>query len=202
MVLAGLLASPALIPSTSVRPFSEIRRRWHPSDVRLLDRHGELLDEIRSDPNGRRLSWTPLPEVSQAMIAAVIKSEDRRFYQHKGIDYRAMAAAALARAIGHRRGGSTITMQLAALIQEGPRSHTLLYKFQQARMARALERKWTKDQILEAYLNLVTYRGEFQGIRSAATFLFGKEPHGITQPEAEIMAVLLRAPNASQRAVL
>ena len=73
---------------------------------------------------------------------------------------------------------------------------TIPHKWRQIRLALALERQWSKAEILEAYLNLVTYRGELQGIAAVASVLFGKAPHGITDTEAAILAVLLRGPNA------
>ena len=73
---------------------------------------------------------------------------------------------------------------------------TIPQKWRQIRLALALERQWSKAEILEAYLNLVSYRGELQGIAAAASVLFGKAPHGITDTEAAILAVLLRGPNA------
>src|SRR5438552_2549203 len=104
-------------PVMRMPSFDEVRASWHPSYARLLDRHGAVLDELRVDPHGRRLAWTQLSEVSPALIAAVIASEDRRFYHHHGVDSLSLAAATISSLRGHRRGASTITMQLTRLLQ-------------------------------------------------------------------------------------
>ncbi len=208
LVLLGLAAAGILwrafgMPTPVAAPFRAVRAAHRPSDIRLLDRHGEVVHELRTDETGRRLAWTPLQEISPALQRAVIASEDRRFYQHGGVDAKALAAATLQQIIGGpRRGASTVTMQVAALLHPqlrrsgGPR--TVGQKWRQMRLAWAIERRWSKPEILEAYLNLVTFRGELQGIAAAASVLFGKAPHGITESEAAVLAGLLRAPNAAQ----
>jgi len=213
-VAAGLLCFAALLAfrlaafaRTAVPAFTEVRAAYQPSESRLLDRRGEVLAELRVDASRRRFEWTPLAEVSPALQAAVIAAEDRRFYQHGGVDVRALVAASWKSLRSKaRRGASTITMQLATQIDpsvgrnEGPR--TLRQKWQQMRLAWALERDWPKAEILEAYLNLVSFRGELQGVTAAASVLFGKAPHGLTEAEALVLAALLKAPNASAASVL
>ena len=187
--------------------FNAVRARWRPSDAQLLDRHGDPIYEMRIDAHGRRLAWTPLDEVSPALIHAVIVSEDRRFYSHHGVDAIAAGTALGRCAIGRKvRGTSTITMQLAALVDPSlgrdGRRRSFAQKFAQMRAALALERSWSKPEILEAYLNMVSWRGEIEGVGAASRLMFGKAPHGITGGEALVMASLLRAPNASRAAVL
>jgi penicillin-binding protein 1C len=173
------------------------------SDVPLLDRHGAVLHEVRLDPARRRLRWTPLEAVSPALRAAVLASEDRRFERHRGVDWRALAAAGLrALAGGPPRGGSTISMQLAALLDPVLRrpaaaSRSPGAKWRQVRQARALEARWSKARILEAYLNLAPFRGELEGVAAAAGVLYGKAPDGVTEAEAIVLAALLRGPNAA-----
>ena len=193
-------------PELQVPSFQVVRTAYRPSDVPLLDRFGEVIYELRVDERGRRLPWTPLVEVSPALQAAVIASEDRRFYQHGGVDGLALTAAAFRWLMREPlRGASTISMQVATFISPNVRSSgrqkTLAQKWRQMRLAWALERHWSKQEIFAAYLNLVTFRGEVQGVAAAARVLFGKAPHGITEPEAAVLAVLLRAPNAGQEAV-
>ncbi|HEX7548012.1 MAG TPA: penicillin-binding protein 1C, partial [Candidatus Methylomirabilis sp.] len=133
-------------------------------------------------------------------------SEDRRFYRHGGVDGQAMAGAAIRWLTGGgRRGASTISMQVATFLapglrrQGGPRS--LAQKWRQMRAAWALEVQCSKAEILEVYLNRVTFRGELQGIAAAAAVLFGKVPHGLTEPEAAILTALIRAPNAGRESL-
>ena len=96
-------------------------------------------------------------------------------------------------------------MQLSSMLaphhQPSSGSRTLSQKWNQIQQARTLERSWSKSEILETYLNLVSFRGELQGIAAAASVLFSKSPHGLTQAEAGVLAVLLRSPNASQNTV-
>jgi penicillin-binding protein 1C len=183
-----------------------VRAAWRPSDATLLDRHGETLHERRIDPTRRRLAWTALDDVSPALVSAVIASEDRRFGEHGGVDGRALAAAAWGRLTGAPpRGGSTISMQLAGLLDPALRRRReprgIAQKWRQMRLAWTLESRWSKTQILEAYLNLVTFRGELTGVAAAADGLFGKAPHGLTRPEAAVMAALLRGPGAEAELV-
>ena len=106
---------------------------------------------------------------------------------------------------GGMRGASTLTMQLAGLfdadLKRGEGGRTFAQKVGQARAAMALEKSWKKPEILEAYLNLVTYRGELQGVSAMSHGLFGKAPHGLDRREAAIAAALIRAPNADARRV-
>ncbi len=201
MISAAWLTLAALLTGPAVPAPEAVRAAYRPSELQVLDRHGEVIHELRVDDTRRRLPWTPLAEISPALQAAVLASEDRRFFDHRGVDYRALAGAAVGRLTGGpRRGASTITMQLAAMVDPGPRRRgprTLAEKWRQARWAWAIEARWTKPQILEAYLNLVTFRGELQGVAAASYVLFGKMPHGLTEPEALALAALLRAPNAS-----
>ncbi len=199
--LMGLLAAIALcwppVPS-----FDAVRARWRPSDAQLLDRHGEPIHELRVDAHGRRLAWTPLAAISPALLQAVIASEDHRFLSHHGVDFVAIAMAAARRLAGRRaRGASTLTMQLAAMLdprisRAGVRPRTATQKLHQMLVALALERRWSKPQILEGYLNLVTYRGEIEGVSAASRVIFGKRPDGIDAAEAVVLAALIKAPNA------
>jgi len=185
----------------ALQGYEQVRRAYRPSDVLLLDRHGAPLQQLRVDATSRRLSWVALEDISPAMRNALIASEDKRFYQHAGIDWSAVAAAAWGRLWHSRtRGASTITMQLAGLLdadlRRGPAPRSGGQKLDQALTAQALERGWRKDQILEAYLNLVNFRGELVGVHALARVLFGKHPDGLDQVESALAVALIRAPNA------
>jgi penicillin-binding protein 1C len=185
----------------------EVKAAWRPSDATLLDRHGETIATVRVDMAGRRLAWVPLDDISPTLGRAVLQAEDQRFMKHGGIDFQAIGKAAWDNLFGQQRtrGASTITMQLAGLLDPklAPRSsgRTWARKWDQALAARDLEAGWNKRQILEAYLNLASYRGELQGIGAAARGLFGKAPSGLDAGEAAILASLLRAPTALPRTV-
>ena len=209
--VAALAAAGCAIGIALCRPavpgFDAVRARWRPSDAQLLDRRGEPIHELRVDAHGRRLAWTPLADISPALREAVVTSEDRRFQSHHGVDFAALAGSVARRLAGRRgRGASTLTMQVAAMLdpriaRAAMRRRTALQKLRQMLAALALERRWSKAQILEAYLNLVTYRGEIEGVGAAARVMFGKAPDGIDAAEAVVLAALItRAQCAGGRA--
>jgi penicillin-binding protein 1C len=186
---------------------SEVKAAYRPSEAQLLDRHGVPIESLRVDMTVRRTRWTALGEVSPALGAAVLQAEDQRFMEHGGVDLEAAGQAAWDNLFerGRARGASTITMQLAALLDPalrgGPDGRTWRQKWDQALAARELEAGWSKQQILEAYLNLASFRGELQGVGAASRALFGKAPSGLDVAEAAILASLLRAPGAAPKAV-
>ncbi|WP_395352932.1 transglycosylase domain-containing protein [Variovorax sp. UC122_21] len=181
--------------------FEEVKRDFRSSDTAVLDRNGELLQRVRTDASVRRGQWTALADISPALRTAMVLSEDRRFYEHSGVDWRAVSAAAWGNLWNTRtRGASTITMQLSGLLDEdlrrGGGGRSLTQKLGQTVAAAQLERQWRKDQILEAYLNSVPFRGEIVGIDALSRTLFGKAPSGLDAREAAVAAALVRAPNA------
>ena len=164
-----------------VPSFDKARDSYRKSDALLLDRHGVAIHELRTDFEGRKLDWVALDEISPALIRAVIQSEDRRFYTHGGADPKAFCGAFIRNLFKReKRGASTITMQLASIINTSARPQsgrrTAKQKWRQVRAAWQIESAWSKKEILEAYLNLVTFRGELQGIAAASRGLFRKEP--------------------------
>ncbi len=182
--------------------YEEVRQSYVKSDSLLLDRHGEVLYELRTDKVRRRLDWTSLKNISPALRMAVVRAEDKRFDEHTGVDYKSAAGAVLEGLTSESlRGASTITMQLASLLnqelQAKKERRSIWQKGKQVLKAWEIEKGWSKQEILEAYLNLVTFRGELQGIAVASRGIFGKDPHGLDQSESLILASLIRAPNAS-----
>jgi penicillin-binding protein 1C len=207
-LLAWLPILAVWLASLFVHPpgFDAVRTRWKPSEAYLLDRHGEVIQTLRVDASVRRLAWTPLADISPALERAIVLAEDRRFYQHQGADPLAIIGA-LADRISHgrRRGASTLTMQLAAFLEPGLNQRggrSLPQKLRQMAVALALERGWTKPQILEAYFNLVGFRGELQGIAATARGLFGKHPSGLDEAESVLLAALLPSPKVDASRLL
>ncbi len=201
-VLAFLLWLALAAPALGAPSFEEVKSSWVRSDALLLDRHGEILHELRTDRQRRRLDWVPIREISPALVEAVIAAEDRRFHSHSGLDYRSLGGAIVRGLTAEGlRGASTITMQLVALLNKGLQSKkgrkSLRQKGKQILGALELERRWSKEEILETYLNLISFRGELQGIGASSRGLFGKDPHGLDHGESLILASLIRAPNAS-----
>lgn len=204
--LAALALALAAAGAQAQPAFAEVRAAHRPSDLLLVDRQGEPLQALRTDPTVRRGPWVPLAEASQALQRALIASEDRRFHEHAGIDWAAVAQAGVDNLVnggkdGRIRGASTLTMQLAGLLDEqlarpsGGRS--AWQKLGQAVLATRLELRWSKPQILEAYLNAVPFRGEVVGIHALSHALFGKLPHGLDAQESAVAVALVRGPNAS-----
>jgi penicillin-binding protein 1C len=201
--LSVSLASPAVATPTP----EAVKAQWRSSDAVLLDRHGAPVQALRIDRQGRRAPWVALADMSPALPLAVLQAEDQRFMEHDGVDVRAMGQAAWDNLFRARpRGASTITMQLAGLLdpalKAAPGGRTLRQKWDQVQEARALDAAWSKAQILEAYLNLAAFRGELQGVGAAAQALFGKAPSGLDVAESAILASLLRGPSAARPAVV
>jgi len=200
--LAATLLAGAAAGALALERFDTVRAAWRPSDIEVQDRAGEPLQRLRTDASVRRGRWVPLADVSPALRTALVMSEDKRFWEHSGVDWRAVSSAAWAN-LWHTktRGASTITMQLAGLLDDDLRrasgGRSLGQKLDQAFTATQLERGWRKDEVLEAYLNLVPFRGELVGIDALSRTLFGKAPHGLDAREAAVAAALVRAPNAS-----
>jgi penicillin-binding protein 1C len=206
-ILGIVIIALVLWPGPYMGPSFETVRAMHgQSESVLLDRHGVILHEYRTSSQGRRLEWVRLQDISPALPAAILAAEDRQFYRHHGVDWGALIRASLNRFQSGNRGASTISMQLAARLNEelypAGRHRTITQKWQQLQGALSLERSWSKAQILEAYLNLITYRGELQGLAAASSGLFDKKTHGLTQIESVILAALVRSPNADTKQVI
>lgn len=193
------------LPAWALPTFNEVRTGFRSSETLVLSREGEVVQRVRTDASVRRGQWQALADMSPALRQALVLSEDKRFYEHSGVDWAAVSAAAWGNLWNQRtRGASTLTMQLAGLLdgdasgflRQGPGGRGVAQKLGQAVAAQVLDRRWRKDQILEAYLNLVPFRGEIVGIDALARTLFGKAPHGLDEREAAVAAALVRAPNA------
>ena len=201
-VLWAALAAAPTAASAAAPSFAQVRAQHRPSDTEFVDRHGQPLQTLRSDMQARRAPWLVLAQFSPALLTLLVQAEDRRFWDHGGVDWTAAARSALANAQGQGavQGASTLSMQLAALLDAdlsrpaGGRS--VAQKWQQMGSAQALEAAWRKPQIMEAYLNLVPVRGELVGLPVAARALFGKHASGLDRVESALLVALLRAPSA------
>lgn len=166
------------------------------SSVEVLDRNGLLLRAFLVKGGRWRLAVDPV-SVDPDYLDMLIAYEDRRFLAHPGIDPQALLRAA-AQAIwnGHVvSGGSTLTMQVARLLEESGTGQ-VAGKLRQMRLALALERHLSKDQILGLYLNLAPFGGNLEGVRSATLAYFGKEPHRLTPAEAALLVAIPQSPEA------
>jgi 1A family penicillin-binding protein len=158
----------------------------------VMDRHGRPAFEFYAE---RRVDVS-IGEVARAMVNAIVAVEDRRFYSHRGLDPVRIVGAAVrnVRARRIREGGSTVTQQLVRARQLSP-VRTFDRKFREAMIALRLERRYTKAQILEEYLNTVYFGEGYYGVESAARGYFGKPASQLTLPEAALLAALVKAPS-------
>lgn len=167
----------------------------HPETSRIVvDRDGVLL-RAYAVSDGRWRLPVNLAEVDKGYIDQLIAFEDKRFRSHSGVDPLAMVRA-LGQAVWNGEivsGGSTLTMQTARLL-EGGASGTLIGKLRQIRVALALERHSSKNEILGLYLQLAPYGGNIEGVRSASLTWFGKEPKRLTPAEAALLVTLPQSP--------
>jgi len=164
--------------------------------VEVVDRNGALL-RLFPTADGRWRMSTRLDSVDPEFVQFLIAYEDKRFFDHYGIDPLAMIRAAKQFIANGAivSGGSTITMQLARLM-EPRQSRTLIAKARQMFRALQLERRFTKHQILEYYLTLAPYGGNLEGVRAASLAYFGKEPTRLSVPEAALLVALPQSPEA------
>lgn len=176
------------------RPYPEERFDPEPhTSTRVFDRHGELLYEQRS-ASGHYGRPVALDDISEHLVAATLSSEDARFYDHVGIDPRGVARAIYLNLAEGRLayGGSTVSQQLAGLLDPQPRS--LRGKAVESIDALRLERRLDKRQILELYLNRVYYGRLAVGAEAAAQRYFGKPAKQLSLAEGSLLAVLPRGP--------
>jgi penicillin-binding protein 1A len=162
--------------------------------VMFLDTNGQILG-VRGPYYGQRARLAEMPDyVPQAFLAI----EDRRFYQHEGVDRMAVLRAIVAnlRAGETVQGGSTITQQLARNLFLTP-SQTINRKLREMVLASRIERRLTKDEILELYLNRVYLGDQAYGIDAAARRFFGHPAAELTLAEAAMLAGLPKAPSRS-----
>jgi 1A family penicillin-binding protein len=169
---------------------------WGPSEGgRLLDHTGTLISPLTPV----RRTNVPLASVPKHVRATFIAVEDRRFYEHEGIDWKGAARATVAnlKAGGVREGGSTISMQLArnAFLVDRAQERSFTRKLLEIRYAKLLEQALTKDQILENYLNAIYLGNRVYGVEGASRDLFGKGVGDLTLAEAAMLAGLPKAPS-------
>lgn len=162
--------------------------------VEVLDRNGQLL-RAYTVADGRWRMGVRLDQVDPRFVQMLVRAEDKRFYDHAGIDPIAMVRAT-AQALRHGRiisGGSTLTMQVARLLEDGPTGRWG-GKLRQIRLALALERRLSKAEILQIYLNRAPYGGNLEGVRAATRAYFGKDPKRLSAAEAALLVALPQSP--------
>jgi penicillin-binding protein 1C len=166
------------------------------TSVEVRDRNGKLLRVFPVEDGRVRLALRA-SEVDAQFVEMLIAYEDKRFFRHSGVDPAGIVRAGL-QAVWHGEivsGGSTLTMQVARLL-ENSGTGQWRGKLRQIRLALALERRLTKQQILELYFVHAPYGGPLEGLRAGSLAWFGKEPSRLTQAEAALLVALPQAPEA------
>jgi penicillin-binding protein 1C len=161
----------------------------------VRDRNGKLLRATLSADQKLRI-WTPLEEISPDLIDATLRYEDKYYAHHPGVNPIALARGAVDLLRFHRAttGGSTITMQLARL-RFHLHTRTVSGKLEQILRALELERHYSKNQILEAYLNVAPYGRNIEGIGAASEIYFDKSASKLSRPEAIALSVIPQSPS-------
>jgi len=186
-LVAALLAGFRLWPHPSLQSYK-------PSSVAVYDDKGRLLRLVLASDDRYRL-WVPLNEISPQLKEAVLLHEDRWFYWHAGFNPYGLARGAFVTYVkgGARQGGSTVTMQLARLLFP-LNTRTPWGKLRQVGRAIELELFYSKDEILEAYLNDAPYGGNVEGVGAASLAYFEKPVANLSLPEALTLAVVPQDP--------
>lgn len=194
LALAGLIVAYAQIASDLPLPNELVGRASAFQSTHIYDRNGELLNET-FDPNAGRRVAVPLERISPWLRQATIATEDANFYNHPGIDPVALARAVYY-AVQEREfvsGASTIPQQLVKLIFLTS-ERSVERKIKEAILAAEVSRRYSKEQILEIYLNEVYYGNLAYGADAAAETYFGKDVGDLTLAEAALLAGLPQAP--------
>ena len=160
--------------------------------TRILDIHGTVITEFAAD---ERRELVPLDELPRHLIHAVLAREDPDFFNHRGFTVRAISRAAFGFITGRPLGGgSTITQQLAGTLHADRRERTIRRKIRELWWALQIERRFSKNEILEMYLNYMYMGPGTFGVEAASRFFFGKSARDITLAEAAILVIQLSAP--------
>src|SRR5205085_5441097 len=187
-VLLLLAAGGVAVIAVTAPPVESLRDYRPPQASLVFDRDGKLL--ARLAPEERIV--VPLSSVSPKLVAAFLAVEDNRFYDHSGIDWRRVAGAIWRdfRTFSLREGSSTITMQLARNVfpDSLTRARTLRRKLAEMIVARRIERTFSKEQILEMYLNQIYLANGYYGVEAAARGYFGRSAMDLSLPQAAVLA--------------
>ena len=215
LVLPGVAAANT-VTDVSVTAFNdlptELEQRALPEKSEILAADGTLLATFYQ----QNRVVVPLEDIAEIMQKAVIAVEDRRFYEHAGVDVAGMTRAAIATAMGTTQGASTLTQQyvknvlieaanyaeteeerlaLVDAAREADGAEGIARKLREAKIAISLEQEMTKDEILEKYLNIAAFGASVYGVESAAQYYFGKSAKDLTYLEAATIAGITQSPS-------
>jgi len=173
------------------------------STTTVFARDGTPIAQLASEEGGIAINrmLVKLADVSPAAVAAIVASEDQRFFHHYGIDWIRIAGAFWQTLRGNLQGGSSISVQVVknTLLRNLSNIRTIERKFKEIPLAVQLERLYSKEEILEMYLNVSFWGGNLWGIRAASEAYFSKDPGELTLAEGAYLAALIPGPNARFR---
>ncbi|WP_415854929.1 transglycosylase domain-containing protein [Sinomonas sp. G460-2] len=212
VLVAGLLVPAVVVMGSAAQGTSKLFARF-PSELTVTP-PGQVTKIVAAD--GSHLASVfdenrvavPLEKMSPNIRNAIVAVEDYRFYEHGGVDTTGILRAVISNLRGGRQGGSTITQQYVAnvindhLMAEGRHEEVVLngqqkqlsHKLREMKLAIALERQFTKDQILEGYLNIVFFNRNAYGIQAASQYFFSVDAKDLTLPQAATLAGLVNGP--------
>lgn len=205
LVIIGLIGVSVLLfqyyrIAATLPPVDDLRQKAAQFETtRILDREGNVLYEIL-DPNAGRRSYVTLDKISPYLVAAVVATEDKGFYSHPGFDVTAIGRAFLQNYQGGETisGASTITQQLARMLlfsQDERSEISYTRKVREAILAAEITRRYTKDEILELYINEVYFGNFAYGIEAAAQTYFRTSADKLTLAQAAFLGGLIQAPS-------
>jgi len=192
LIIAGVVIIGLVFLFKDVPNPTKLTKTPAPISTQILDRNGKLLYEVYTEYKRTPISFQEIPDyVKQGTIAI----EDKNFYRHHGIDINGVVRAAFKTLTGQRlEGGSTITQQLVKNSLLSDTKRTITRKFKEAILALITEVTYSKNQILELYLNYTPYGGTTYGIESAANTYFGKSAKNLNLAEAALLVGLPQSP--------
>ncbi len=194
-VAAAALAAWLIFVAVTCPPVEALRDYRAPQASLVLDREGKLLAKLA--PEERIV--VPLSAISPKLVRAFIAVEDQRFFEHHGIDWHRVAGALWhdVRTFSPREGSSTITMQLARNVfpDRLTRARTLRRKLAEMIVARRIERAFSKEQILELYLNQIYLGNGYYGVEAASRGYFGRPAKDLAPGQTALLAALPKAPS-------
>lgn len=195
LVSTGIIAGSAVLYNNIFKDLptpQDLIEKQPNLSTRILDRNGEVLYKIYDDENR---TWVKLEEIPISLVYATVAIEDQDFYYHHGFSIRGIVRAVIANFRNETiQGGSTLTQQLVKKRLLSP-ERTITRKIKELLLAVMVEESFTKDQILEMYLNQVPYGGSSYGVEEASQRYFGKSVRDLTLPESALLAGLPVAPS-------
>ena len=192
LILSGMLLGWTLAETKNIKNSEYITEFDIALPTKLLDINGEVITEFASDEKREIIAYQQLP---QHMIDALITREDRIFFSHNGFSFKALFRAVVGQVFGKQLGGgSTLSQQIAGTLYCDRTEKSIKRKVKELWWAIQMERRYSKNEILELYLNKIYFGGGTYGVNAASKYYFGHDATNITPAEAAILVIQLSNP--------